>query len=335
MTHSSAPGQTVVAAESELLSASDLQVRYRLAKRVLLYAVDGVSLAIAPGEIVGVVGESGCGKSTLARALVGLVPVSAGAVRWQGQPVDYHDTRSLRGLRRHVQMVFQDPFSSLDPRLTLARSLSEPLQTFRPDLQAAERVTLARQWLDRVGLDASFLSRYPHELSGGQCQRIAIARALIGAPSVLICDEAVSALDVSIQAQIVALLERLQRELRLSLLFISHHLVLVSRLAHRVLVLYLGRVVESGPCAALFKRPLHPYTRALIAAVPEPNPASEGGRSRVSLAGELPSPIERPSGCVFRTRCPIAISRCAEQAPTLDTLNDGRAVACHRWRDLA
>lgn len=319
----------------ELLTAHDLHVGYRVSRRATLYALDGASFTLGAGDIVGVVGESGCGKSTLARALLGLVPLSAGVVQWRGQVMDYASRRSLRALRRDVQMVFQDPFSSLDPRLTIARSLVEPLQSLQPHLSRSTQTALAEQWLERVGLHASFLSRYPHELSGGQCQRVAIARTLIAGPALLICDEAVSALDVSVQAQIVTLLQRLQRELQLSLLFISHHLALVSRLVHRVVVLYLGRVVETGPSAALFERPLHPYTRALIDAVPEPDPTTERARSRVSLRGELPSPIDRPSGCVFRTRCPAAKPICAEQRPALESLEQGRQVACHRWREFA
>jgi oligopeptide transport system ATP-binding protein len=316
-----------------MLHATDVHVRYPLAGGKTLRAVDGVSLVIEPGEIVAVVGESGCGKSTLARALVGLVRMQSGEVYWQGERVDYTDRRSLRRLRSGVQMVFQDPFSSLDPRMTVAESLLEPLGVLpRAERGAAhERVM---QMLERVGLGAAFAQRYPHELSGGQCQRVAIARALMAEPKLLICDEAVSALDVSVQAQVVALLQRLQQDLQLSLLFISHHLALVRQLAHRVVVLYLGRVLESGSATELFAWPLHPYTRALIAAVPEPDPAIERARSRVTLRGELPSPVDPPSGCVFRTRCPHAIAVCAERTPVAETA-DQRVIACHRWRELA
>ncbi|MET0984210.1 MAG: oligopeptide/dipeptide ABC transporter ATP-binding protein [Steroidobacteraceae bacterium] len=317
-----------------LLQASDVHVRFRLAGRRELRALGGINLRVDQGEIVGVVGESGCGKSTLARALVGLVPMQAGEIHWRGRVVDLADTRALRALRREVQMVFQDPFSSLDPRLTIEASVLEPLTSARPELSRTARRDLARQGLVRVGLNESFLFRYPHELSGGQCQRVAIARAAIVHPSLLICDEAVSALDVSVQAQILQLLRTLQSELQMALLFISHHLIVVSQLAQRVLVLYLGRVVESGPAARVLQRPLHPYTRALIDAVPVPDPLVERSRSRATLKGELPSPIEPPSGCVFRTRCAYAIAVCAERVPQEEEGGEGHRVACHRWREL-
>lgn len=316
-----------------MLRATDIHVRYALGAGKTLRAVDAVSLCVGRGEIVAVVGESGCGKSTFARALVGLVRMQSGDVYWQGERIDYADRRALRRLRTQVQMVFQDPFSSLDPRLTVEASLLEPAGALRRTMRSTRHERVVHM-LERVGLGASFAHRYPHELSGGQCQRVAIARALMAEPSLLICDEAVSALDVSVQAQIVALLQRLQQELRLSLLFISHHLALVSRLAHRVMVLYLGRVVEAGTAAELFARPMHPYTRALIEAVPEPDPVTERARSRVTLRGELPSPIDPPSGCVFRTRCPHAMAVCAERTPIPEAVGDG-LVACHRWREIA
>ena len=317
-----------------LLRAIDIHVRYRLPRQRELHALAGVSLCIDPGEIVGIVGESGCGKSTLARTLVGLSLPNAGEIRWRGSRVDLADASALRGLRSEVQMVFQDPFSSLDPRLTIAASVLEPLTSARPELSRPARQDLARQWLARVGLDAALLTRYPHELSGGQCQRVAIARAAIIHPALLICDEAVSALDVSVQAQILQLLRTLQAELQMALLFISHHLIVVSQLARRVLVLYLGRVVESGPAARVLRQPLHPYTRALIDAVPVADPAVERSRSRATLRGELPSPVNPPSGCVFRTRCPHVIALCAERVPAEEEGGDGHWVACHRWREL-
>ncbi|HKQ81941.1 MAG TPA: oligopeptide/dipeptide ABC transporter ATP-binding protein [Steroidobacteraceae bacterium] len=316
-----------------LLQASRIHVHFRLPAQRKLRALDGVDLCVDPGEIVGIVGESGCGKSTLARTLVGLVPRQAGEIRWRGRTIDMADAKSLRVLRREVQMVFQDPFSSLDPRLTIEASVVEPLTSARPELSRMTRRDLARQWLVRAGLDESLLSRYPHELSGGQCQRVAIARAVIIHPALLICDEAVSALDVSVQAQILQLLRTLQSELQMALLFISHHLIVVSQLAERVLVLYLGRVVESGPAARVLHRPLHPYTRALIDAVPVPDPTVERSRPRATLKGELPSPVDPPSGCVFRTRCAYAIAVCAERVPEEEEGDAGHRVACHRWRE--
>ena len=316
-----------------LLQASRIHVHFRLPAQRKLRALEGVDLCVDPGEIVGIVGESGCGKSTLARTLVGLVPLQAGEIRWRGRTIDMADAKSLRALRREVQMVFQDPFSSLDPRLTIEASVIEPLTSARPELSRMTRRDLARQWLVRAGLDESLLSRYPHELSGGQCQRVAIARAVIIHPALLICDEAVSALDVSVQAQILQLLRTLQSELQMALLFISHHLIVVSQLAERVLVLYLGRVVESGPAARVLHRPLHPYTRALIDAVPVPDPTVERSRSRATLKGELPSPVDPPSGCVFRTRCAYAIAVCAERVPEEEEGDAGHRVACHRWRE--
>ncbi|MET0657318.1 MAG: oligopeptide/dipeptide ABC transporter ATP-binding protein [Steroidobacteraceae bacterium] len=320
-------------APEPLLRATELHVRFPLRRRRELHALAGVNLHISHGEIVGIVGESGCGKSTLARALVGLSSLQSGEIRWRGHAVDLADRGALQRLRREVSMVFQDPFSSLDPRLTIEASVLEPLAIVRPELSRSARHELARQWLMRVGLDDSFLARYPHELSGGQCQRAAIARAAIVQPALLICDEAVSALDVSVQAQILQLLRTLQAELRMALLFISHHLIVVSQLAQRVVVLYLGRVVESGPAARVLRRPLHPYTRALIDAVPVPDPEIERTCSRATLRGELPSPIDPPSGCVFRTRCAYAIALCAERVPEEEESGEGQRVACHRWRE--
>jgi oligopeptide transport system ATP-binding protein len=318
-----------------LLQALDVHVRFSLPRRQTVHAVRGVDLQVHSGEIVGIVGESGCGKSTLARALLGLSPLHAGTIRWRGEVVDLKDRAALRALRREARMVFQDPFSSLDPKLTIEASVLEPLAIARPELPRAARRELAGEWLARVGLDASYLSRYPHELSGGQCQRVAIARAAIVEPALLVCDEAVSALDVSVQAQILELLRTLQAQLEMALLFISHHLIVVSQLAHRVLVLYLGRVMESGPADRVLRQPLHPYTRALIDAVPVPDPAIERGRSRATLSGELPSPINPPSGCAFRTRCPHARPVCAQRIPVAEEGAAGHTVACHRWRELA
>jgi oligopeptide transport system ATP-binding protein len=324
---------------SALIEATDLAVDFALpgdgiwAPRRRLRALDGISLALAAGETLGVVGESGCGKSTLARALLGLVPVAAGAVRWRGQDVGRLDRRARRGLRRDLQIVFQDPLASLDPRLTAGQIIAEPLLTHEPGLGRAATAARVAAALAHVGLDPLHVNRYPHEFSGGQCQRIAIARATILEPKAVVCDEPTSALDVSVQAQIVNLLVRMQAERGLALLFISHNLAIVRHVSHRIAVLYLGRLVELGPAEPVFRAPRHPYTRALIAALPIPDPARESVRELPPLDGDPPSPLTPPSGCVFRMRCPHAVARCAAERPALDS--DGEhAVACHRWREL-
>jgi oligopeptide transport system ATP-binding protein len=325
-----------------LLAIRDLKVHFSVrggVRRVplglrgaWLRAVDGVSLDLRRGEVIGIVGESGCGKSTLARAIVGLAPITSGSVCWRGhETVDgpRGKSRHMRRLRSEAQMIFQDPLASLDPRMTIERIVAEPLVTYRPGMAQQEIRARVSTLLERVGLGASVLSRYPHEFSGGQCQRIGIARALIAEPKLVICDEPVSALDVSIQAQVVNLLRDLQRELSLSMLFVSHDLAVVQAISTRVLVMYLGRVMEYGECASIYDAPEHPYTRALLSAVPFPDPVLERGRARVLLAGDVPSPIDPPSGCVFRTRCPQAGSACAQTAPPLEARGGRRSlVAC-------
>jgi len=324
---------------SALLEAHDLAVDFALpgdgiwAPRRSLRALDGVSFALAAGETLGVVGESGCGKSTLARALLGLVPLAAGAVRWRGQDVGRLDRRARRGLRRDLQIVFQDPLASLDPRLTAGQIITEPLLTHEAGIGRAAIAARVASALARVGLDPLHVNRYPHEFSGGQCQRIAIARATILEPKLVVCDEPTSALDVSIQAQIVNLLVGMQADLGLALLFISHNLAIVRHVSHRIAVLYLGRLVELGPAEQVFHAPRHPYAKALIAALPFPDPARETARAAPRLDGDPPSPLTPPSGCVFRTRCAHAIARCAAERPALERDGD-HAVACHRWREL-
>ncbi len=299
-----------------------------------LKAVDGVSLEIAPGEALGIVGESGCGKSTLARAILQLVDVTAGQVVWLGRPIESLTVRQMRPLRDSMQIVFQDPLASLDPRMTVGEIVAEPLRVHRSDLSREQRQTEVAQMLERVGLSRDQINRYPHEFSGGQCQRIGIARAMILKPKLLVCDEPVSALDVSIQAQIINLLEDLKRESGTSILFVSHNLAVVRRLCERVLVLYLGKTMEVAPSEQLFSAPLHPYTRGLLASVPIPDPDLQPARLEAALTGELPSPLSPPSGCVFRTRCAFAIDRCAAEIPQLDDAGDRRQVACHRWQEL-
>ncbi len=311
----------------------DYAVRGRglgLGRKAVLRAVDDVSLEIQSGEALGLVGESGCGKSTLARAILQLVRPTRGTVLWLGQALESRSPRSLRAWRRELAVVFQDPFASLDPRMTVAEIVGEPLRVHRPELDRAARLRAVRDALDLVGLTADSVTRYPHEFSGGQCQRIGIARAIILRPRLLVCDEPVSALDVSIQAQIVNLLMSLKRELGMSLLFVSHNLAVVRRLCDRVIVLYLGRVMEIAPATELFAEPRHPYTQGLLEAVPIADPGRQPARLLSTLGGEPPSPLAPPSGCVFRTRCPRAIERCAIEVPPLEAVSAAHEVACIR-----
>jgi oligopeptide transport system ATP-binding protein len=293
-----------------------------------LRAVDGVDLELRAGEALGIVGESGCGKSTLARALLRLVPVTAGQVVWLGRSIESASVSAMRPLRRDMQIVFQDPLASLDPRMTVGEIVAEPLRIHARNLSRAERLAAVTDMLARVGLPADVLNRYPHEFSGGQCQRIGIARAMVLRPKLLVCDEPVSALDVSIQAQIVNLLQDLKRDFGMSILFVSHNLAVVRRLCDRVIVLYLGKPVEMARTEELFKSPTHPYTRGLLAAVPIPDPDLQPARLGATLGGELPSPLQPPSGCVFRTRCPHALERCAAEVPRLEPLASHHEVAC-------
>ncbi len=323
-----------------LLEVRDLKVHFSgktrgglFGKPTLLKAVDGVSFRVAPGETLGVVGESGCGKSTLGRAILQLIPVTAGDVVWLGRSIQNLDAREMRPLRREMQIVFQDPLAALDPRKTVGEIIGEPLDTFMPSIPKAEGKARVREMMAKVGLSPHMLNRYPHEFSGGQCQRIGIARAMILNPKLIVCDEPVSALDVSIQAQIVNLLMRLQRELGISLILISHDLSVVRHICHRILVLYLGRMMEIASRDELYANPRHPYTQALISAVPIPDPDLEARKPRIVLGGDLPSPFDPPSGCLFRTRCPKATSICAEQVPPDDRLSETHRVACHHWRE--
>lgn len=288
-----------------------------------LRAVDGISFALSEGEALGVVGESGCGKSTIARVLVGLQRPTSGEVLLRGEPVDFNDPQCLR---RAVQMVFQDPASSLNPRLKVGTQVTEPL---RGHLGIRKRAILKREaarLLEQVGLSPEDAQRFPHQFSGGQRQRIALARALAIEPSLLVADEPVSSLDVAAQAEITALLLRLHREAGLALLLISHDLGGVSALTARVIIIYLGRMMEEGATEAVLGEPAHPYTRALLDAVPRLD--SAGGRERIVLAGDPPSPHDPPSGCVFRTRCPHAFDRCAAEVPRLYDCGNGRRAAC-------
>lgn len=318
-----------------LLEVNDLKVHFEMqskslwpwAKSSQLKAVDGVNVQLYQGETLGVVGESGCGKSTFARAIIGLVEATDGEVVWLGEDVTKLSKAARRETRKNMQMIFQDPLASLNPRMTVGNIIAEPLKTFYPKLSKQEVKAQVKEMMDKVGLLPNVINRYPHEFSGGQCQRIGIARALILKPKMIICDEPVSALDVSIQAQVVNLLKELQQEFGLSLVFIAHDLSVVKHISDRVLVMYLGNEVEMGTSEALFSNPKHPYTRALMSAVPIPDPRLERAKKIQMLEGELPSPINPPSGCVFRTRCPIADAECAKSKPSL-TGNSEHTVAC-------
>ena len=316
-----------------LLKLEDVHVHFPISQGLLapskpLKAVNGVSFEVEAGTTLGIVGESGCGKSTLARAILGVTPPTAGRIWLKGQELTAMNLRERQAVRRHMQIVFQDPLASLNPRMTIGEAIGEPLRAFAPELSALQRKQRVQAMMDRVGLLKNQINRYPHEFSGGQCQRAGIARALVIEPTLLLCDEPVSALDVSIQAQIVNLLMELQREMQLTMLFIAHDLAVVRHISDRVMVMYLGQEAETAPRDALYARPAHPYTQALIASVPEPDPERERAKAQAPLTGDLPSPLNPPSGCSFRTRCPLAQERCAAEVPVLRELGSGR-VACH------
>jgi oligopeptide transport system ATP-binding protein len=321
------------------LAISGLSVQFPVprgwfARPAMLRAVDDVSLDLRAGEALGVVGESGSGKSTLARAALLLIRPGAGQVVWMGRSLEGLSARALKPLRRELQIVFQDPLASLDPRMTVGEIVEEPLRVHQPELSPGDRARAVAEMLVRVGIAPDLINRYPHEFSGGQCQRIGIARAMILKPRLLVCDEPVSALDVTIQEQIVTLLDDLKREYGMCILFVSHNLAVVRRLCDRVLVLYLGRMMELASSERLYTRALHPYTRDLLEAVPIPDPDVQPARLTRVLGGEPPSPLNPPSGCVYRTRCPHAKEVCGERVPTWEEAEVGHWVACHRWREL-
>jgi oligopeptide transport system ATP-binding protein len=291
-------------------------------------AVDGISFNIFRGETLGLVGESGCGKSTAGRSILQLYPVTDGTVEFQGRDLTKLSHEEMRKVRPHMQMIFQDPHASLNPRMTLGNIVGEPLLEHRVS-SSKERQERVENLLQTVGLNPAFTNRYPHEFSGGQRQRIGIARALALNPEFIVCDEPIAALDVSIQAQVVNLLEDLQVEFGLTYLFISHDLSMVRHICDRVAVMYLGRMMELASRDALYGEPLHPYTKALLSAVPVPNPELEAKRERIILKGDLPSPANPPAGCVFNTRCPVAVQRCTAEVPAWRELRPHHFVACH------
>jgi len=315
-----------------LLEVRDLTKRFAVGgglfgrSRKVVHAVDGVSLSLQPGETLGIVGESGCGKSTLARALMRLIEPSSGAVTFRGEDLMAMTPAELRRARQHMQIVFQDPYGSLNPRMTVRQIIDEPLRVHAP---AADAVRLERiaEALDVVGLGRHVLDRHPHEFSGGQRQRISIARAMVLRPAMLIGDEPVSALDVSVRAQILNLLKRIQRETQVGYVIVSHDLGAIRYICHRVAVMYLGRVVEEGPVETVFRDPQHPYTQVLVSAVPVPR--VHGRKARMVLTGEVPSPLDPPPGCHFHTRCPLATARCRAEVPVLRDIGGGRKAACH------
>ncbi len=328
---------STIEAEPPLIEVSDLVCHFPVRGGILrrqtgsIQAVDKVSFSVRRGEGLGVVGESGCGKSTMINALMGLIRPTSGSFRYAGREVFAMDGAELRGWRRDVQMVFQNPFASLDPRMTVLQIVEEPLRVTGLKLPSTERRLKVLETLERVGLDRRQADRYPHQLSGGQRQRVGIARSLILGPKVLFLDEPVSALDVSVQAQVLNLLDDLRRDLGLTFVFIGHDLSVVRYVSEKIAVMYLGRIVEIGPRAAVFEQPRHPYTRALLSAVPQIDRPKGGESTRIMLSGDPPNPAKPPSGCRFRTRCWKASEICSRVDPALSphSDNDSHMAACH------
>lgn len=316
-----------------LIEIKNLCKYFPAGKKRTLKAVDNVSLTIAKGETLGLVGESGCGKTTCGRTILKLYPQTSGQIFFDGQEVSNIKGKALLNFKKRAQMIFQDPYSSLDPRMTIAEIISEGM-TVHNHLSNQEKQEKVNELLGKVGLTEDYANRFAHELSGGQRQRIGIARALAVEPEFIVCDEPISALDVSIQAQIINLLIKLQKENHLTYLFISHDLSVVRHISDRVGIMYLGSMVELGSSQAIFGQPLHPYTKALISAIPEADPDSEKTRKRIPLEGEVPSPIDPPSGCKFRPRCAYATDKCAQEIPTWEEAAPGHFVACHHWRQV-
>ncbi len=318
-----------------LLQVRDLKVHFAVKRGLLqrtvgtVKAVDGVSFDVAKGTTLGLVGESGCGKSTTGRALLRLVEPTSGSVHLGGVDLGKLGTGDLRRARRRMQMIFQDPYASLNPRMTILDTVAEPLGIHGLVKTPRERLEKVAHLMETVGLEPAYMRRYPHEFSGGQRQRIGIARALSLSPELVVADEPVSALDVSIQAQIVNLLAQLQHDLGLTYVFVAHDLAVVRHISREIAVMYLGRIVERAPAEELFARPAHPYTQALLSAIPIPDPKIERKRKRLVLVGDVPSPLDPPSGCHFHTRCPYVMDRCKTEAPLLRERGEGHVAACH------
>lgn len=318
-----------------LVEVKNLKMYFPIYKGILrrqvgqVKAVDDVTFTVHEGETLGLVGESGCGKSTCGRAILRLYDPTGGSVVLDGTDIASLNTDDLRQMRTEMQMIFQDPQASLNPKMTVERIIAEPLVEHRKSLTAKERSDRVGELMDAVGLNRTFANRYPHEFSGGQRQRIGIARALALSPRFIVCDEPIAALDVSIQAQVVNLLEDLQQKMGLTYLFISHDLSMVRHLATRVAVMYLGKIMELAPSDQLYSDPKHPYTKALLSAVPEPDPRNAGRKDRVILQGDVPSPANPPNGCNFCTRCPVAQPLCSQETPDWREITPGRFVACH------
>ncbi len=324
-----------------ILEVKNFAVHFPIANRGLpfrtsttLKAVDGVSFDVREGETLGIVGESGCGKSTLARGILQLIPSTSGEVMWRGSDLRTLDSKNLRTVRKEIQIIFQDPFASLDPRMTIGEIIAEPLRIHHARMTKADRRNAVTAIMADVGLLPEQINRYPHEFSGGQAQRIGIARAMILRPKLIVCDEPVSALDVSVQAQIINLLMALQSRFRLSLIFISHDLGVVRHVSHRTMVLYLGKVMEIAHCEDIYARSRHPYTRSLISAIPIPDPDLQRARLATILEGDPPSPLASRSGCLFRSRCRHSVDICATETPPLELVSEGHQVACFRWREI-
>jgi len=318
-----------------LLEIKDLKVHFPVTtgglfntEKKVVHAVDGISFKMEEGKTLGLVGESGCGKSTTGRAILKLIDATSGSVIFENKDVVQISRKEMKPLRKKAQMVFQNPYSSLDPRMTVGTILSEPLKSLT-DMSRKEQLERVAEIMEEVNLDPQFINRYPHEFSGGQRQRINIARALSVSPKLVIADEPVSALDVSIQAQIINLLHDLQKKHNMAFLFIAHDLSVVKTLSHRVAVMYLGKIVELGETNTLYDDPKHPYTQALMSAVPIPDPKKERKRVRIKLTGEIPSPINLPTGCSFHPRCPIAVDRCKIEEPVLRKMKNGSMASCH------
>ena len=340
MTRQNSESESVSTAENTnngdvLLSVQNLKMHFPITRGIILQrqvgsikAVDGITFDLMRGETLGLVGESGCGKSTTGRAILQLYEPTAGEVVFEGQDLTHINSGDLRRMRRRMQMIFQDPYASLNPRMTVGSIVGEPLEVHKIGGSRREQQQRVQELLEIVGLNPYFINRYPHEFSGGQRQRIGVARALAVNPSFIVCDEPISALDVSIQAQVINLLEDLQSELGLTYLFIAHDLSVVRHISDRIAVMYLGKIVELADREELYENPLHPYTQALLSAVPIPDPQVEKKRQRIILEGDVPSPAEPPTGCNFNTRCPQVMDICRQYEPSFADTGEGHRVAC-------